>query len=154
MGKKRKKEGKSKEGREGGRKEGKGEGEDAGRERGQKQLQERGGWREGRREPLGGGPSPLKLEASELNACKPLTLYDNQWLSPPTAHYPSWIGGRPGTGHHLLPSVSLSPQSFLIPMIIFIFHWRRKWQPTPVFLPGKSYGQRSQWATVHGVSKG
>ena len=22
-------------------------------------------------------------------------------------------------------------------------HWRRKWQPTPVFLPGKSQGQRS-----------
>ena len=21
--------------------------------------------------------------------------------------------------------------------------WRRKWQPTPVFSPGKSYGQRS-----------
>ena len=21
--------------------------------------------------------------------------------------------------------------------------WRRKWQPTPVFLPGKFYGQRS-----------
>jgi len=27
--------------------------------------------------------------------------------------------------------------------------WRRKWQPTPVFLPGKSHGQ----ATVHRVSK-
>ena len=26
----------------------------------------------------------------------------------------------------------------------FHFHaWRRKWQPTPVFLPGKSHGQRS-----------
>ena len=23
------------------------------------------------------------------------------------------------------------------------FPWRRKWQPTPVFLPGKSPGQRS-----------
>ena len=23
--------------------------------------------------------------------------------------------------------------------------WRRAWQPTPVFLPGKSYGQRSLW---------
>ena len=23
------------------------------------------------------------------------------------------------------------------------FHWRRKWQLTPVFLPGKSHGQRS-----------
>ena len=22
-------------------------------------------------------------------------------------------------------------------------HWRRKWQPTPVFLPGESHGQRS-----------
>ena len=22
-------------------------------------------------------------------------------------------------------------------------HWRRKWQPTPVFLLGKSHGQRS-----------
>ena len=29
---------------------------------------------------------------------------------------------------------------------------RRKWLPIPVFLPGKSYGQRSQ-ATVHGVSE-
>ena len=24
-----------------------------------------------------------------------------------------------------------------------ILSWRRKWQPTPVFLPGKSHGQRS-----------
>jgi len=23
------------------------------------------------------------------------------------------------------------------------FPWRRAWQPTPVFLPGESYGQRS-----------
>ena len=23
------------------------------------------------------------------------------------------------------------------------FYWRRKWQPTPVFLPGESHGQRS-----------
>ena len=28
--------------------------------------------------------------------------------------------------------------------IFFTFmHWRRKWQPTPVFLPGNSHGQRS-----------
>ena len=31
--------------------------------------------------------------------------------------------------------------------------WRKKWQPTPVFSPGKSHGQRSWWATVHGVAK-
>ena len=27
--------------------------------------------------------------------------------------------------------------------IYFMVHWRRQWQPTPVFLPGKSHGWRS-----------
>ena len=31
------------------------------------------------------------------------------------------------------------------------FPWKRAWQPTPVFLPGESHGQRSL-ATVHGVT--
>ena len=32
-------------------------------------------------------------------------------------------------------------------------HWRRKWQPTPVFLPGESQGQRAWWASVYGVAQ-
>ena len=31
--------------------------------------------------------------------------------------------------------------------------WRRAWQPTPVFLPGESHGQRSLWATVYRVQR-
>ena len=31
--------------------------------------------------------------------------------------------------------------------------WRRRWQPTPVFLPGKSHGREAWRATVHGVAK-
>ena len=31
--------------------------------------------------------------------------------------------------------------------------WRRKWQPTPVFLPRESRGQRTWWVTVHGIAK-
>ena len=31
--------------------------------------------------------------------------------------------------------------------------WRRKWQPTPVSLPGQGHGQRSLWAIVHGVTE-
>ena len=27
---------------------------------------------------------------------------------------------------------------------VYTYIWRRKWQPTPVFLPGKSHGQRGQ----------
>ena len=46
-------------------------------------------------------------------------------------------------GHHCATSLSL-----------FTFmHWRRKWQPTPVFLPGESQGRRAWWATVYGVAQ-
>ena len=31
--------------------------------------------------------------------------------------------------------------------------WRRKWQPTPVFLPEKSHGQRSLAGYIDGVAK-
>ena len=37
---------------------------------------------------------------------------------------------------------------------LFTFmHWRRKWQPTPVFLPGESQGRGAWWAAVYGVSQ-
>ena len=32
-------------------------------------------------------------------------------------------------------------------------HWRRNWQPTPSFLPGKFMDRRAWWATVLGVAK-
>ena len=35
-------------------------------------------------------------------------------------------------------------QDWVTSLSLFTFmHWRRKWQPTPVFLPGGSQGQRS-----------
>ena len=37
---------------------------------------------------------------------------------------------------------------------LFTFiHWRRKWQPIPVFLPGESQGQGAWWAAVYGVTQ-
>ena len=32
-------------------------------------------------------------------------------------------------------------------------HWRRKWQHTPVFLPGESQGWGACWAAVYGVAQ-
>ena len=32
-------------------------------------------------------------------------------------------------------------------------HWRRKWQPIPVFLPGESQGRGSLVATIYGVAQ-
>ena len=46
-------------------------------------------------------------------------------------------------GHNWVTSLSL-----------FTFmHWRRKWQPTPVFLPGESQGRGVWWAAVYGVAQ-
>ena len=32
-------------------------------------------------------------------------------------------------------------------------HWRRKWQPTPVFLPGESQGWGAWWTAIYGVAQ-
>ena len=39
------------------------------------------------------------------------------------------------------------------PSLFTFMHWRRKWQPTPVFLPGESQGQGAWWAAVYGVAQ-
>ena len=37
---------------------------------------------------------------------------------------------------------------------LFTFmHWRRKQQPTPVFLPGESQGRGAWWAAIYGVAE-
>ena len=51
--------------------------------------------------------------------------------------------GSLGVGHDWVTSLSL-----------FTFmHWRRKWQPTPVFLSAESQGRGSLWAAVYGVAQ-
>ena len=57
-----------------------------------------------------------------------------------------------------LPGISLKVQLWMCRKIClwgwFIDHpWRKKWQPTPVFLPGKSQGWGAWQASVHGVAK-
>ena len=46
--------------------------------------------------------------------------------------------GSLGVGHDWATSLSL----------LTFMHWRRKWQPTPVFLPGESQG----WGSLVGTS--
>ena len=39
------------------------------------------------------------------------------------------------------------------PSLFTFMHWRRKWQPAPVFLPGKSQGRWSLMGCRHGVTQ-
>ena len=64
-----------------------------------------------------------------------------------TTGQPTWLSGKESTclsGRHGRLGYDLRVRD--IP-------WRRKWQPTPVFLPGKFHRQRCWRATVHGVTK-
>ena len=55
----------------------------------------------------------------------------------------AWKAAVHGVGHDRATSLSL-----------FTFmHWRRKWQPTPVFLPGESQGRGAWWAAIYGVAQ-
>ena len=55
-----------------------------------------------------------------------------------------WLPGK--EPEHQCRQCGFSPWVGKIP-------WRRKRQPTPVFLPGKSHGQKSLWGTGHGAAK-
>ena len=55
----------------------------------------------------------------------------------------AWKAAVHGVGHDRATSLSL-----------FTFmHWRRKWQPTSVFLLGESQGRGAWWAAVYGVAE-
>ena len=43
--------------------------------------------------------------------------------------------------------------NFLKYLTVSVLYWRRKWQPTPMFLPGESQGGGAWWAAVYGVAE-
>ena len=91
---------------------------------------------------------------------KMIALLPNITLSTTVSPSPSWLEkSSPVTGENRLSrwlsgkeSACQYRRSRLSPWVGKI-PWKRKWQLTPVFLPGKSHGQRSLEATVHGVAK-
>ena len=87
-------------------------------------------------------------------------IYELLWLPPekPMAPHSSTLAwkipwmeepgrlqsmGSPRVGHDW--AISLSLFTFM--------HWRRKWQPTPVFLPGESQGRGSLVDCIYGVAQ-
>ena len=61
-----------------------------------------------------------------------------------SGRFPRWLGGE--------ESACQCRRHGINPWIKKI-SWRRKWQPTPVFFPGKSRGQRSLAGYSHGVAE-
>ena len=78
-----------------------------------------------KRENLGPTPTPLPYVKHKLYA----KLQKLDLLGGSVVKNPPTNAGDVGS----VPGLEIPPK---IP-------WKRKWQPTPVFLPGKSHGQRS-----------
>ena len=61
------------------------------------------------------------------------------------------IGGAWSAAVHGVTTVG---HDWATSLSLFTFvHWRRRWQPTPVFLPGESQGREVWWAAVYGVAQ-
>ena len=80
-------------------------------------------------------PLPLRVGQPEHLVSVPVTVYSNHHTHGSSKH-----SGLPwrlyGKGSASNAGDGFDPWGRKIP-------WRREWQPTPVFLPGKSHGQRS-----------
>ena len=66
-------------------------------------------------------------------------------------HVPLSIPGFPGSSDNKKICLQRRRPEFISQVGKILL--RRKWQPTPLFLPGKSHGQRSLEATVHGSKR-
>ena len=89
----------------------------------------------GQRSPVGYSPwGRKKWDTTEW-----LTLSLSLWCG----GFSRWLSGKESTCQ--CRSCRFNPWVRKIP-------WRRKWQPTPVFLPGEFLGQRSL-VGVHGIAK-
>ena len=74
------------------------------------------------------------MQAKSLQSC--LTLCDPVDCSQPGSSVHGILQAR------ILKRVAISSSRTSFSLFTFM-HWRRTWQPTPVFLPGESQGQRS-----------
>ena len=66
----------------------------------------------------------------------PVSLTVKQWRGMHTQGLPEWCNGEESSSQCKTYRCGFDPWVGKTP-------WRRAWQPTPVFLPGESHGQRS-----------
>ena len=92
-------------------------------------------------------PIPKKGNAKECSNYRTIALISHATLAwkIPWMEEPGRLQsmGSLRVGHDWATSLSL---------FTFI-HWTRKWQPTPVFLPGESQGQGSLMGCIYGVAQ-
>ena len=56
-------------------------------------------------------------------------------------------------GDSVVKSLCLQCKRYRFDQWVGKIHWRREWQPSPVFLLGNPTDREVQWAKVHGVMR-
>ena len=94
-------------------------------------------------------------EWSDLAAAAAAAVYISEKVMAPHSSTLAWkIPWTEGPGRlQSMGSLGVG-HDWATSLLLFTFmHWRRKWQSTPVFLPGESQGRRAWWAAVYGVAQ-
>ena len=76
----------------------------------------------------------------------------NEWIWQQVGQWLGFPGGTSG-GKKKTTCQCRRPKRFGFDPWVRKICWSMAWQPTPVFLPGDSHWQRSQWAIIHSVTK-
>ena len=79
----------------------------------------------------------------ELLSCHVMKCYVNNQLCFPSYFYVDIEGSLGFPGGSVVMTPSANARRWRFDPWVGKIHWRRKWQPTPVFLPEKSHRQRS-----------
>ena len=93
----------------------------------------------------------VKLQGPVCHFLRVMSCF-NPFLSIPGDHdkvfytYPECLLGFPGGS--VIKTLCLQFRRLGFNPWVRKMPWRRKWQPSPVFLPGESHGWRSWWARV------
>ena len=109
--------------------------------------------------PISGG-----LISEPISRCSPFlmvaSIYDVLWVRSEKAMTPhsgtlAWkIPWTEEPGRLQSMGLQRVRHDWATSLSLFTFlHWRRKWQPTPVFLPGESQGWGSLVSAVYGVTQ-
>ena len=83
-----------------------------------------------------------------------IDIHMEKAMAPPSST-PAWKIPRTEEPGRLQSMGSLKVRhDWATSLSLFTFmHWRRKWQPTPVFLPGESQDGGAWWAAIYGIAQ-
>ena len=107
--------------------------------------------------PLRSSPFPWNVAVHPIKTeyiSRSLDLYSEKAMAPHSSTFAWKIPWMEEPGRlQSMGSLRVRHDWATLLSLFTFMHWRRRWQPTPVFLPGESQGPGSLVAAIYGVAQ-